>query len=41
MGESVYSDNRWMPPTKRVGIWGAPLPCFLSLRRLENVQRMW
>lgn len=25
MGESVYSDNRWMPPTKKVGIWGAPL----------------
>jgi NADH dehydrogenase (ubiquinone) 1 alpha subcomplex subunit 13 len=21
VGESVYSDNRWMPPTKKVGIW--------------------
>jgi len=26
VGESVYSDGRWMAPTKLVGIWGAPAP---------------
>lgn len=35
VGESVYSNGRWMPPTKKIGIWGAPFR-YISLPMHEE-----